>query len=56
MNVTGSELAKRFESMSETLSQVEAAKDKLSNQLDSAAAEVEFLTKQLAQAHTNCEL
>ena len=44
--MAGSDRSKRFENMKETLSQVGASKDKLSDQLDAVAEEIVSMKKQ----------
>ena len=56
LNVAGAELAQRYENMGVNLSQVDAAKEKLSSQLEAAETELETLKKQLADANSSCEL
>ena len=56
LNVAGAELAQRYENMGVNLSQVDAAKEKLSSQLEAAESELETLKKQLADANSSCEL
>ncbi|XP_071927509.1 uncharacterized protein [Coffea arabica] len=56
LNVAGAELAQRYENMGVNLSQVDAAKEKLSSQLEAAESELETLKKQLADANCSCEL
>mgnify|MGYP004723743031 CR=1 FL=1 len=56
LNVASAELSQRYENMGENLSQADAAKDRLSSQLEAAETELESLKKPLAEAQSACEL
>ena len=56
LNVAGAELAQRYENMGENLSQADAAKNRLSSQLEAAEAKLEATKKQLADSQAACEL
>lgn len=56
VNVVGSELAKRYESLLPLMSETKATNEKLLSQNEAAVAEAEGLKKQLAQVHANFEL
>ena len=56
LNVAGAELAQRYENMGENLSQADAAKNRLSSQLEATEAELEATKKQLADSQAACEL
>ncbi|XP_027173218.1 uncharacterized protein LOC113772916 [Coffea eugenioides] len=56
VNLVGSELARRYESLLPLLSETKTANEKLLSQNEAAVAEAEGLKKQLAQVHTNFEL
>mgnify|MGYP004712710221 CR=1 FL=1 len=56
VNVVGSELAKRYESLLPLMSETKAANEKLLSQNEAAVVETEGLKKQLAQAHSSFEL
>nr|XP_027094937.1 uncharacterized protein LOC113714993 [Coffea arabica] len=56
VNLVGSELARRYESLLPLLHETKTANEKLLSQNEAAVAEAEGLKKQLAQVHTNFEL
>nr|XP_027071576.1 uncharacterized protein LOC113696346 [Coffea arabica] len=56
VNLVGSELARRYESLLPLLNETKTANEKLLSQNEAAVAEAQGLKKQLAQVHTNFEL